>query len=531
MAKEILYGKEAKDKLLKGVDKLSNAVKVTIGPKGRNVVFDKGYGSPTITNDGVAIAKEIELKDSYENMGAKLVYEVASKTNDVAGDGTTTATILAQNIIHRGFRAVENGANPVLVREGIERAGKEVAKRLLKQSADVTTKDEITNVAAISADSLEIGKLISKAMDKVSKNGVISVQDSNGFEDELEVVEGMQYDKGYLSPYFVTNREKMSVELDEPLVLVTDQKIKTIQEILPILEELLGTGRPLLIISDGMEQEVISTLIINKLGGKFNVVATEAPGFGDNQKEILNDIAILTGAKFATKDLQVKLSDLTIKDLGSVGKANITKDVTTLIDGKASKKVISDRIKEIEAKIENETSKVAKENLQERLAKLAGGVAVIKVGAATESELNEKKTRIEDALSATRAAVLEGIVPGGGSILVAIQKELKKAMKEDNNDIKKGINAVLDSLSSPLYQIAENAGFDAEEIVLEQDKQKKGFGFDANTGEWVNMFERGIIDPTKVTRNAILNASSIAALMITSEVAIVDFPEKEEKDI
>ena len=331
MAKQILYGKEAKNKLLNGVDKLSNAVKVTIGPKGRNVVFDKGYGSPTITNDGVSIAKEIELACPYENMGAKLVYEVASKTNDEAGDGTTTATILAQDIIHRGFKAVDNGFNPVLVREGIERAGKAVAKKLLEKSINVTTNDEITNVASISADSFEIGKLISNAMEKVSKNGVISVQDSNGFEDELEVVEGMQYDKGYLSPYFVTNRENMSVELENPLILITDQKIANVQDILPILEQIIKTSRPLLIISDGMEAEVISTLILNKLRGTFNVVVTEAPGFGDNQKEILQDIAILTGAKFYTKDLQMKLQEVTLEDLGTVDIATITKESTTLI--------------------------------------------------------------------------------------------------------------------------------------------------------------------------------------------------------
>lgn len=527
MSKEIRYGKDAKSSLLKGVDLLADAVKITLGPKGRNVVLDKGYGSPLITNDGVSIAKEIELKDPYENMGAKLLYEVASKTNDVAGDGTTTATLLAQSIIHKGFKAVDNGANPVLVREGIERAGKEVAKKLLEKSRPVETREDIENVASISASSREIGKIIAEAMDKVSKNGVISVDESKGFETELEVVEGMQYDKGYISPYFVNDRETMTVELENPYVLVTDQKVSTIQDILPILEQVVKANKPLLIIADDIENEVTSTLVLNKLRGTFNVVATKAPGFGDNQKDMLNDIAILTGATFYVKDLQMKLQDLKLEDLGLVHKAIVKKDTTTLIGGQGDKASLDERINEIQAQINVSSAEYDKKRLQERLAKLAGGVAIIKVGAATESELKEKKIRIEDALNATKAAILEGIVTGGGSILVNIQTELKQTLKDSNIDVYKGILAVLDSLSQPLYQIAENAGYDGQDILEEQRKQHKDYGFDAKEGKWVNMMKEGIIDPTKVTRNAILNASSIGALMITSEAAVVEIKEKE----
>lgn len=529
MSKEIRYGKDAKASLLKGVDLLADTVKITLGPKGRNVVLDKGYGFPLITNDGVTIAKEIEVKDPYENMGTKLVYEVASKTNDVAGDGTTTATLLAQSIIHKGFKAVDNGSNPVFVREGIERAAKEVAKKLLEKSRPVETREDIENVASISASSREIGKIIAEAMDKVSKNGVISVDESKGFETELDVVEGMQYDKGYISPYFVNDRETMTVELENPYVLVTDQKISTIQEILPLLEQVVKASKPLLIIADDIENEVTSTLILNKLRGTFNVVATKAPGFGDGQKEMLNDISILTGATFYAKELQMKISDLKLEDLGLVNKAVIKKDSTTLIGGEGTKQAINERIDEITSQIERSTSDYDKKRLQERLAKLAGGVAIIKVGAATESELKEKKLRIEDALNATKAAVLEGIVAGGGSILVEIQSELKETLKDNNIDIQRGILAVLDSLSQPLYQIAENAGYDGMDILDQQRKQKHDFGFDAKEGKWVNMIKNGIIDPTKVTRNAILNASSIGALMITSEAAVVEIKEKEAR--
>lgn len=527
MSKEIRYGKDAKVSMLKGVDMLADAVKITLGPKGRNVVLDKGYGSPLITNDGVTIAKEIELKDPYENMGAKLVYEVAQKTNDVAGDGTTTATLLAQSIIHKGFKAIDNGANPVFVREGIERAGKEVAQKLLHKSRAVTTLEDIENVASISSGSREIGQIIAHAMDKVSKNGVIQVDESKGFETELEVVEGMQYDKGYLSPYFVNNRETMTVELENPLILVTDYKISTIQDLLPVLEQVVKANRPFLIIADDLENEVTSTLIVNKLRGTFNVVATKAPGFGDQQKEMLNDIAILTGATFIAKDLQMKLNEITLDDLGTVNKAIIKSDNTTLVGGHGRKDAIDKRIEEIKASMDRSTSDYDKKRLQERLAKLAGGVAIIKVGAATESELKEKKLRIEDALNATKAAVLEGIIPGGGSILVSIQQELKDELKDEHPDRNRGILAVLDSLSAPIMQIAENAGFDGLEIYERQKHEKIDHGFDAKENKWVNMIKSGIIDPTKVTRNAILNASSISALMITSEAAVVEIKEKE----
>ncbi len=528
MSKEIRYGKDARTSLIKGVDLLADAVKITLGPKGRNVVLDKGYGSPLITNDGVTIAKEIELKDPYQNMGAKLVYEVASKTNDVAGDGTTTATILAQSMIHKGFKAIESGANPVLVREGIEKASTEVAKKLLEKSRAVKTSEDIENVATISSGSREVGKIIAKAMDKVTQNGVISVDESKGFETELEVVEGMQYDKGYISHYFVSNRETMSVEMENPYVLVTDQKISTIQDILPLLEQVVKVNKPLLIIADDVENEVTSTLIVNKLRGTFNVVATKAPGFGDQQKDILNDIAILTGATFYAKDLQMKLTEATIENLGTVSKAIVKKDSTTLIGGHGHKEAIESRIDEIERQMKSSTSEYDKKRYQERLAKLSGGVAIIKVGAATESELKEKKLRIEDALNATKAAVTEGIIAGGGSVLVEIQKELKETLKDEHIDRYKGILAVLDSLSVPLIQIAENSGFDGNDILEKQKLQKKDYGFDAKEGKWVDLIKSGIIDPTKVTRNAIINAASISALMITSEAAVVEIKEKDQ---
>ncbi len=528
MAKQILHSKDAQTSILKGVDTLANTVKVTLGPKGRNVILDKGYGSPLITNDGVTIAKEIELSNPYENMGAKLVYEVASNTNDVAGDGTTTATVLAQAMIHRGFKAVDRGSNPVLVKEGIDLAGKKVAEKLLDMSRDVKTSQDIANVATISSGSTEVGEIIAKAMDKVSKNGVINVDESKGFETELDVVEGMQYDKGYASPYFITNRETMTIEFENPYVFVTDQKISTIQDILPVLEQVVKSSKPLLLIAEDIENEVTSTLIVNKLRGTFNVVATKAPGFGDNQKEMLQDIAILTGAKFISKDLQMKLSDTTIEQLGTVGKAIIKKDSTTLISGQGDPSLLNARKQEIEAQLQNTTSDFDKKKLQERLAKLSDGIAVIKVGAATESELKEKKLRIEDALNATKAAIAEGIIPGGGAALVRIQSELRDTLKHDNMDIMRGITAVLDALSDPLENIAENAGFDGTATLETFRTQPKEIGFDAKTGTWVNLIEKGIIDPTKVTRSAILNASSIASLLITTEAAVAD--NKDEKE-
>lgn len=527
MAKQILFGRDLKKKLLQGVDTLADTVKVSLGPKGRNVILDKGYGSPAIVDDGVSIAKEIELKDPFENMGAKLVYEVASNTNEMAGDGTTTSTVLAQAIIHQGFKALEKGANPVLVKQGVDRAGKAVAEALLKKSRPLKTRADIENVATISAGSAEIGKIIAEAMEKVSKNGVINVDESKGFDTELQVVEGLQYDKGFLSPYFVTNRETMTVELEDPLVLVTDQKIATIQDILPVLEQVVKMGKPLLIIAEDVETEVTNTLIVNKLRGTFNVVVTKAPGFGDSQKDQLQDIAILTGAKFITKDLALKLSDTSVDDLGTITRAIIKKDTTTLVGGSSKNPYLEDRMKEIEGLIAKSTSEYDKKNLQERLAKLSGGVAVIKVGATTETELKEKKLHIEDALNATKAAVLEGIVPGGGAALMEVYNELKDTLKDENTDVQRGIQAVLDALSAPLLNIAENAGFNGVDIIEKQKTQKPEFGFDAKLGRWVNLIQEGIIDPTKVTRSAILNATSISALLVTSEAAVTDI--KEEK--
>jgi chaperonin GroEL len=522
MAKQILFGRDFKAKILKGVDTLADVVKVSLGPKGRNVVLDKGYGSPAIVDDGVSIAKEIELKDPFENMGAKLVYEVASNTNEMAGDGTTTSTVLAQAMIHQGFKALEKGANPVLVKQGIEKAGKEVAERLLKKSRPLKSKADIENVATISAGSAEIGKIIADAMEKVSQNGVINVDESKGFDTELQVVEGLQYDKGFLSPYFVTNRETMSIELEDPLVLVTDQKIATVQDILPVLEQVVKAGKPLLIIADDVENEVTNTLIVNKMRGTFNVVVTKAPGFGDAQKDQLQDIAILTESKFVTKDLGLKLSEVSIDDLGTIGRAIIKKDTTTLVGGSKKNPDITNRIKELEIQIKKSTSEYDKKNLQERLAKLAGGIAVIKVGATTETELKEKKLHIEDALNATKAAVLEGIVAGGGATLMEIYNDLKDTFKDDNVDVQRGIQAVLDSLSAPLFYIAENAGFNGADIVDNQKKQKPEFGFDAKNGVWVNLIKEGIIDPTKVTRSAVLNATSISALLVTSEAGVTE---------
>jgi chaperonin GroEL len=525
MAKQILFGRDLKNKLIKGVDTLADTVKVSLGPKGRNVILDKGYGSPAIVDDGVTIAKEIELKDPFENMGAKLVYEIASNTNEMAGDGTTTSTVLAQAIIHHGFKALEKGANPVLVKQGIEKAGKEVAERLLKKSRPLKNRADIENVATISAGSAEIGKIIADAMERVSQNGVINVDESKGFDTELQVVEGLQYDKGYLSPYFVSNRETMTIELEDPLVLVTDQKISTVQDILPMLEQVVKAGKPLLIIAEDVETEVTNTLIVNKLRGTFNVVVTKAPGFGDAQKDQLQDIAMLTDAKFITKDLAMKLSEVTMNELGTIARAIIKKDSTTLVGGSTKQPAVASRIKEIENLIKKSTSDYDKKNLQERLAKLSGGIAVIKVGATTETELKEKKLHIEDALNATKAAVLEGIVAGGGAALMEIYHELKDTFKDANVDIQRGIQAVLDALSAPLFQIAENAGFNGTDIVEEQKKQKPEFGFDAKEGRWINLIKEGIIDPTKVTRSAVLNATSISALLVTSEAAVTDLKE------
>ncbi|WP_308697867.1 chaperonin GroEL [uncultured Thomasclavelia sp.] len=527
MAKEVRFSSDARKAMLKGVNTLADAVCITLGPKGRNVVLEKSYGSPLITNDGVSIAKEIELEDKFENMGAKLVYEVANNTNDVAGDGTTTATILARNMIVNGMKAVDKGCNPVLMREGIEYASKEVAKTILKNSRQVETSSDVASVATISAGSKEIGDLIAKAMDKVGRDGIINVDESNGFDDELEISEGMQYDKGYVSPYMVSDREKMTVELENPYVLVTNSKINNLQEILPVLEQVLKTNQPLLIIAEDYENEVISTLVLNKLRGTFNVVATKAPGFGDNQKEMLQDIAALTNAKFYNKDLNMKLEDLQLDELGTIKKVIVTKDNTTMIGANENNSELNARIEEIRSRIADTTNEHDRKQFQERLGKLTNGVATIKVGATTESELKEKKLRIEDALNATKAAVAEGIVIGGGACLVEAYKELKPVLKNDNVDVQKGINIVMESLLAPICQIAENAGYNSEDIVDMQKNANKNIGFDAKNGEWVDMFEKGIIDPTKVSRSALLNAASISALFITTEAGVAEIKSDE----
>lgn len=527
MSKEIRFSSDARQSMLKGVNTLADAVSVTLGPKGRNVVLEKSYGSPLITNDGVSIAKEIELEDHFENMGAKLVYEVANNTNDIAGDGTTTATILARDMIVNGMKQVEKGANPVLMREGIERASKAVAEVLLKNSHKVETSRDIASVATISSSNSHIGELIAQAMEKVGRDGIINVDESNSFDDELEVNEGMQYDKGYVSPYFVSDTDKMEVEMDNPLILVTNQKITNLQEILPVLEQVLKANKPLLLIAEDYENEAISSLVLNKLRGAFNVVATKAPGFGDKQKEMLEDIAVLTGAKFYNKDLNMKLSDLTIEDLGTIKKVIVKKDNTTLI-GHSSSEAVNNRVEELKTQLTHTKNDYEKKTLKERIGKLSNGVATIKVGATTEAELKEKKLRIEDALNATKAAVDEGIVVGGGAALVEAYEELKNQVRDTNVDIQKGINVVMNSLFAPLTQIAINAGYDEEEIVSIQKTAEKDFGFDAKTGDWVNMFEAGIIDPTKVTRSALLNAASISALFLTTEAGVAELPKKEE---
>ncbi len=527
MAKEITLGKNARDEMVEGVDILANTVKVTLGPKGRNVALDKGYGSPSICEDGVSIAREIELKNPVQNMGAKLVYEVSNQTNEKAGDGTTTATVLAQAMIHRGINAVEKGANPVFVRTGMEKAGKEVAKELLKISKPVVSNEDIQSIATISSHDDEIGKMIANAMEKVGNNGVITVDESKTSEDELVVSQGLEYDKGYISPYMASDREKMESVLEDAYVLVTDMKVSNIQDIIPVLQSVVDSHRPLLIIADDLESEVTSTLVLNKLRGTFNVVATKAPEFGDAQKAALQDIAILTGAKFYVKDLGMNLKDFTIDDLGHAKKIIVKKDSTTIIDGEGNKEELQNHIAELQAQFRATTSEYDKKNISKRIAKLSDGVAVLKVGAQTETELKDKKLRIEDALNATKAAVAEGIVVGGGAALANVYKTLRKTLKDDNPDIQKGINAVLDSLYAPLRQIADNAGYDADEIEERMKNSTDNLGFDAATGKWVDMIEAGIVDPTKVTRTAVLNASSISALFVTTEAAVTEI--KEEK--
>ena len=511
MAKMIQFGEEARRAMQVGVDKLADTVKVTLGPKGRNVVLDKKFGSPLITNDGVSIAREIELEDPYENMGAQLVKEVATKTNDVAGDGTTTATLLAQAIIREGLKNVTAGANPMLLRNGIRMAVEEAVKGILEISKPVNGKEDIARVAAISAADDEIGKLISDAMEKVGNEGVITVEESKSMGTELDVVEGMQFDRGYISPYMVTDTEKMEAVLDNPLILITDKKISNIQEILPVLEQIVQAGKKLLIIAEDIEGEAMATLVVNKLRGTFNCVAVKAPGFGDRRKEMLQDIAILTGGQVISEELGRDLKETSIDMLGQAESVKITKENTTIVNGKGDSNAIKERIGQIKTQIEETTSEFDKEKLQERLAKLAGGVAVIKVGAATETELKERKLRIEDALAATKAAVEEGIVPGGGTAYV--------------NQV--GINIIVRALEEPMRQIATNAGLEGSVIIEKVKNSDAGMGYDALHDEYVNMIKAGIVDPTKVTRSALQNAASVASTFLTTEAAVVDIPEKE----
>lgn len=523
MAKEIKFSEDARAAMLRGVDQLANTVKTTLGPKGRNVVLDKSYGSPEITNDGVTIAKSIDLEDHYENMGAKLVAEVASKTNDIAGDGTTTATVLAQSIIREGMKNVTAGANPVGIRTGIEKATKAAVDELHKISHKVNGKKEIAQVASVSSSNTEVGSLIADAMEKVGHDGVITIEESKGIDTELSVVEGMQFDRGYLSQYMVTDNDKMEADLDDPYILITDKKISNIQDILPLLQEIVQQGKALLIIADDVAGEALPTLVLNKIRGTFNVVAVKAPGFGDRRKAQLEDIATLTGGTVISSDLGLDLKDTKLEQLGRAGKVTVTKDNTTIVDGAGSKDAIAERVNIIKKQIDDTTSDFEREKLQERLAKLAGGVAVVKVGAATETELKERKYRIEDALNATRAAVEEGYVAGGGTALVDVLPAVA-ALKEEG-DVQTGINIVLRALEEPVRQIAENAGKEGSVIVEQLKKEKQGVGYNAATDEWEDMAKSGIIDPTKVTRSALQNAASVAALMLTTEAVVADKPD------
>lgn len=522
MVKDIKFAEDARSAMLRGVDVLANTVKVTLGPKGRNVVLEKAFGSPLITNDGVTIAKEIELEDHFENMGAKLVAEVASKTNDIAGDGTTTATVLTQAIVREGLKNVTAGANPVGIRRGIELATKAAVEELHRISRPVESKEAIAQVAAISSGSAEVGELIAEAMEKVGNDGVITIEESKGIETELDVVEGMQFDRGYLSQYMVTDNDKMIATLDNPFILITDKKVSNIQEIIPLLEQIVQQGRALLIIADDVDGEALPTLVLNKLRGTFNVVAVKAPGFGDRRKAMLEDIAVLTGAQVITEDLGLELKDATLAQLGTAGKVVVSKDSTTIVEGAGSKELIANRVALIRAQAQDTTSNFDREKLHERLAKLSGGVAVIKVGAATETELKEKKLRIEDALNATRAAVEEGIVSGGGTALVNVQKVVDALELE--GDLATGAKIVSRSLEEPLRQIAENAGLEGSVIVARLKSEEKGIGYNAATDEWVNMIEAGIVDPTKVTRSALQNAASVSALLLTTEAVVADKP-------
>ena len=527
-AKLLRFGEEARRSLEAGVDKLADAVAITLGPKGQNVVLDKKWGAPTITNDGVTIAKEVELEDPWENMGAQLCKEVATKTNDVAGDGTTTATVLARAMVKGGMKNVAAGANPMALKRGIEKAVDAVVKSIEKQAKDVETKEEIAQVASISAADPAIGDLIAEAIDKVGKDGVITVEESNTFGMELEFVEGMQFDKGYISPYFVTDQERMEAGLEDPYILIVNKKISSVQDMLPLLEKVMQSGKPLAIIAEDIEGEALATLVVNKIRGTFNAVAVKAPGFGDRRKAMLQDIAVLTGGQVISEEVGLKLENATLDLLGSARKVVVTKDDTTIIEGAGSEDEVKGRVNQIKAEIENTDSDWDKEKLQERLAKLSGGVAVIKVGAATEVELKEKKHRIEDAVSATRAAVEEGVVPGGGVTLIRAESALLKLKLKD--DEATGANIVRDALSEPARRIAANAGYEGAVVVSQlRGEGDSGNGFNAATGEWVDMVKAGIIDPAKVTRSALQNAASIAALVLTTEASVVEKPEDEDE--
>ncbi|MEK4427271.1 chaperonin GroEL [Solibacillus sp. FSL K6-1523] len=525
MAKDIKFSEEARSLMAAGVDKLANAVKVTLGPKGRNVVLEKKFGSPLITNDGVSIAKEIELENAFENMGAKLVAEVASKTNEIAGDGTTTATVLAQAMIREGLKNVTAGANPVGIRKGMDKAVAAALTELQTISRPVENKESIAQVASISSGDDEIGGYIADAMERVGNDGVITIEESKGFTTELDVVEGMQFDRGYASHYMVTDTDKMEAVLDNPFILITDKKISNIQEILPVLEQVVQQGRPILIIAEDVEGEALATLVVNKLRGTFNAVAVKAPGFGDRRKAMLEDIAILTGGQVITQDLGLDLKTADLTSLGRAAKVIVSKDNTTIVEGAGNTDAVAARVNQIRMQLAETTSEFDKEKLQERLAKLAGGVAVIKVGAATETELKERKLRIEDALNSTRAAVEEGIVSGGGTALLNVYSAVANVLEEVDGDVATGVKIILRALEEPVRQIAENAGLEGSIIVDRLKREEIGTGFNAATGEWVNMIESGVVDPAKVTRSALQNAASVASLFLTTEAVVADIPE------
>ena len=525
MAKEIKYGAEARRALEEGVNKLADTVRVTIGPKGRNVVLDKSFGAPLITNDGVTIAKEIELEDRFENMGAQLIKEVASKTNDVAGDGTTTATVLAQAMVHEGMKNLEAGANPIILRKGMKKATDVAVEAIAKMSSKVKDKDQIAKVAAISAGDAEVGQMVADAMEKVSNDGVITIEESKTMKTELDLVEGMQFDRGYVSAYMATDMDKMEANLDDPYILITDKKISNIQEILPLLEQIVQAGARLLIIAEDIEGEALTTLIVNKLRGTFNVVAVKAPGYGDRRKEMLKDIATLTGGQVISEELGMELKDTTMDQLGRAKSVKVQKENTVIVDGMGDKNAIADRVAQIKAQIEETTSDFDREKLQERLAKLAGGVAVIRVGAATETEMKEAKLRMEDALNATRAAVEEGIISGGGSAYIHASKAVAKAIEELEGDEKTGAKVVLKALEAPLFHISANAGLEGAVIINKVRESEVGTGFDALTEQYVDMVEYGFLDPAKVTRSALQNATSVASTLLTTESVVADIKE------